>query len=337
MSALRRQEGLTLVEVLLAAGLMLVVMTATIAVFASMERGVHDNQALNVDQLRARVSTDTLVRRLRNAANPDPTPITVAGAGTQVQQPLVRAQAQDLIFRTVRSDGAATTGNPQNVQLYRYCLSQGERRLYAQRLTSTSGIPAAPTTTACPGAGWPADLQQIVAADVSNGERPAFRYLTSPLAGSYTEQDALAAADFPTAIGIRTQLWLDADATRPPGETHLTSRVFLRNQNRPPVAALNVAVTGTRVVLNASTSVDPENGALAYRFADGSFSIPAQSPACNVTTSPALSTCGWGSSAVYTLRPAIGTHSFWVQIRDAGRIVAESARTTVTCTGTICL
>jgi prepilin-type N-terminal cleavage/methylation domain-containing protein len=317
MSRARREGGFTLVELLLAMTLMLVVMTATIAVFATMERGTHDNQTLNDTQEHARVATDTLMRRLRNLANTDT---------TTVQQPLVRAEAQDLVFKTTNADATNAAGA---IELYRYCLSATDQKLYVQRLTSTSGAPAMPSTTACPGTGWPAAGQGVVADHVVNGARPVFLYQVSPTPGTYTEQSSVPSSSFPTDIAIRSQLWLDLDTTRAPLETSLTSRVFLRNQNRPPVAALDLSKYAKTVTFNASASTDPENYALSYRFVDGTTSVPASGTACVVASS---TTCGWGSAATYSFTPSAGTHTFWVQLKDAGGLIVDSTKYTVTCT-----
>jgi prepilin-type N-terminal cleavage/methylation domain-containing protein len=110
------EAGFTFVEVMLAMVLMLVVFAATLTIFTTVERGYRNNQALNVSQSQARQATDTLAARLRNLASPS------NGTSQADQQPLERAEAQDLVFRTVKQDGAPTALNPQNLERYRYCL-----------------------------------------------------------------------------------------------------------------------------------------------------------------------------------------------------------------------
>ena len=141
------QAGFTLVEVLLAMTLMLIVFAATLTIFSSVERGHRNNQRLNDNQMQARVATDALARRLRNLASPS------NGTTTADQQPLERAEPQDLVFRTVKGDGAPTDLNPQNLERYRYCLGS-DKALYEQRETWTGALPPVPPDAACPGAGW---------------------------------------------------------------------------------------------------------------------------------------------------------------------------------------
>ena len=98
MSA-RREDGFSLIELLLAMTLSLLILGATLAVFATAERGHRDNQRQNEAQDQVRFATDSLARRLRNLASP-------TDAGATPQQPIERATSQDLIFRTVNSAGA---------------------------------------------------------------------------------------------------------------------------------------------------------------------------------------------------------------------------------------
>ena len=169
----RSQSGFTLIEVLLAMSLMLIIFAATLAVFTVMERGASTNQKLNENQQQARVAVDKLAKRLRNLASPSDSNVALD------QQPLERANAQDLIFRTVRAKDplvpstGPTVGNPQNLERYRYCLG-GDKKLYEQRQNWTGTIPATPAATACPGPGWTSTRK--VVNNVVNGTRPVFHY-----------------------------------------------------------------------------------------------------------------------------------------------------------------
>jgi prepilin-type N-terminal cleavage/methylation domain-containing protein len=312
--------GFTLIEVLLAMTLMLVILGATLAVFNAMERGNRDNQRLNESQQHARVATDTLAKRLRNLASP-----ANPGASAISQQPLERATAQDLVFRSVNSQGPATTANPQNLERYRYCLGS-DRKLYALRQTWTGAAPTTPADTACPGSGWPE--QRVVAENVVNDARPVFHYQLSPQPGTYSETNTVAAADFATAIALRTTLWVDPDVARRPSETSLETRVFLRNQNRPPIAALDVkATSGAKLTLNASSSDDPEGNPLQYEFFDGGN--PLIDPATGQPLAPS-------PSAVFTYKPSAGAHSLTVRVTDVGNLSATSTARTAFCNSTSC-
>jgi prepilin-type N-terminal cleavage/methylation domain-containing protein len=301
------EAGFTLIEVLLAMSLMLLVFAATLAVFTTMERGESRNQKLNDAQDQARVATDTLARRLRNLASPS------NGVTAGDQQPLELASAQDLVFRTVKSTGTPTAANPQNLERYRYCLGT-DKQLYEMVQTWTGAVPAVPATTTCTATspGW--SSIRVVASNVVNGARAIFNYQGSSTPGTYTDLTSVATADFPTAIALRSTLYIDPDTVNPPGETQLTTRVFLRNQNRPPLPSFTVTTSGKKVTLNASESEDPEGNALSYQFFDNNVALAAAS-----------------TSAVLSVTAAAGTHSYKVTVTDVGYLSVSSDPKTVTC------
>jgi type II secretory pathway component PulJ len=330
----RPEAGFTLVEVLLAMTLSLAVLTATLSVFSTMERNTSANQKVNDAQQHARVGVDALARRLRNLASPaDPDPTVT---GYLPPQPLERAEAQDLVFRTVNSEGGATDSNRQNLERYRYCLDTATKRLYLERQTWTGVAPAMPTATTCgPGDGWPDASRRIAAESVVNGTRPVFKYQVSPTPGTYGERTSIDQSNFPSGIAIRSQLWIDPDTTRPPAATTLNTRVFLRNQNRPPVGVFTVTPTGGfQVVLNASDSVDPEGNPLSYQWLDnGAVVYPDPADPKKYT-----------KRSTYTLtvdKPSgttVATHVFTLKVLDAGGLspTTAPAAQTVTCKQTGC-
>src|SRR5215210_4165598 len=67
---LRRQDGFTLVEVLITCVLMLVVLGATLTTFNSFQRSVSTNERMNTAQDTARNAMDLMARDLRNLASP---------------------------------------------------------------------------------------------------------------------------------------------------------------------------------------------------------------------------------------------------------------------------
>ena len=157
-------------------------------------------------------------------------------------------------------------------------------------------MPARPTDTACPGAGWTQTTR--TATDITNGSRPVFAYQGSPTPGTYSELTSVATADFPTAIALRSTLYLDPDPVNPPGETSLTTRVFLRNQNRPPVATFTATASARKITLNASESDDPEGNRLLYQWFDNGVAMT--DPITGVAREPS-------PNAVYTFTAAAGT------------------------------
>ena len=123
----------------------------------------------------------------------------------------------------------------------------------------------------------------------------------------------------PTTSPIRTELFIDEDTARAPRETTITTRVFLRNQNRPPSAKLTATYSSSDLVtLNASDSLDPENNPLYYRFLDGTTVVQ-----------------DWSQQATFRYRAkTTGSHAFSVIVRDIGGLQTTSNTITVTCAST---
>lgn len=304
----RSQAGYSLVEVLIAMTLMLIVTSATLSVFTTMERKSRDNQRINDHERTVRVATDVLAKRLRNLASPQ-------GSGP-APQALERANATDLMFRTVDSTGTPTATNPENLERYRYCLGTGGK-LYVERQSSAQWTATPPNPTTCgPGDGWPG-TSTVAVQDVVNNARPVFKYQISPVPGTYSEQATVTQSNFPNDIAIRTDLYVDADTANAPKESTISTRVFLRNQNRPPTASISATYSGgSLVTLNGSNSLDPENNPLYFRWLDGGTIVQ-----------------NFSQQATYSFRGAAGSsHTFTLVVRDIGGLQVTSKAITITCT-----
>jgi Tfp pilus assembly protein PilV len=270
VAALRRQDGFTLVEVLITSVLMIVVLGATLTALTSFERNTAVNQRQNTGQDQLRNAMDLMARDLRNLASPT----------VNLPQAVDRAEPSDLIFQSEGRDLPAGSLNQANTTRVRYCVSAAGD-LYRQIQTWTSAsAPGAPADTACPGATWP--TTKIVAEDIVNGARPIFTYNS---------------ANRPEITEVSTSLFVDVNPGTPPVESTLQSSVYLRNQNRAPIAAFSIAATnGSQVVMNASESTDPEEKALFFEwFLDGT-SI--------------------GGDIVRTQVVSPGNHTVWVRVSD---------------------
>ena len=247
MSRFAREEaGFTLVELLLAATLMLVILGATLTTLNAFQSNADTNNRQNDAQEEARRATELLARELRNLASPtDEDPWAIK-----------RAEAHDLIVQSVADVKPTGSSNRRNTQYVRYCYDAPAGRVIRQKFTWTTGTdPDPPTATGCsmtPTA--PPSTQasaEVVAQNVVNSARPLFTYNSS---------DILRISE------IHTSLYVDVNPGRRPAETSLVTTVFLRNQNRAPVARFTAVRSGTSIVLNGSDSEDPEERALYYEW-----------------------------------------------------------------------
>jgi hypothetical protein len=171
------------------------------------------------------------------------------------------------------------------VERVRYCLDSASALWRQVQTWNTSSVPAISSATGCPDSGF--GSQTKVAAEVVNR------------AGSQSRN--LFAYDSATASSIRSitiDIYVDKDTTNPPAEQRLTTSVFLRNQNRAPIAGFSATPTGSRhVLLNGSASSDADGDTLTYTWYDGSTSI------------------GTGAVLDYA-SPTTGSHSFSVKVTD---------------------
>jgi type II secretory pathway pseudopilin PulG len=240
------ERGMTLVEMLMTCILSIVVLGATLSAVETFERNSRTNERVNEAQDNARTALDRMARDLRNLASPI----------RESPDAVDRAGAQDLVFQ---SEGNTVAGglNARNTERVRFCLD-AEGNLWRQIQTWQSATPpAAPTDADCPGddtaASWPWASSAVVASNVVNGEdRPIFTYNAETLR-DITE--------------VSATLWVDVNPTTvQPPETTLQTAVYLRNQNRKPVASFSADVVNLSVVLNASESTDPEEKSMTYTW-----------------------------------------------------------------------
>jgi type II secretory pathway component PulJ len=292
---IRDESGFTLVELLVTCVLMLVVLGATLTALESFQSNAETNVRQNDSQDEARRATDLLARDLRNLASPtDEEPLAIK-----------RAEAQDLIVQSVAEVRPAGSLNQRNTQYVRYCYDAAEREVVRQRLTwTTHEDPPFPTATECSaagGGGWP--ITDAAAQDVVNDGRPLFTYnATDPF--RITE--------------IHTSLYVDVNPGRRPRETSLFTTVFLRNQNRRPVARFSAVRDGTSIVLNGSDSEDPEERALYYEWYDADV--------LDADGRPTMI----GQGIVYVYTPATpGDHSVYLVVKDQADLSSEAPRQTV--------
>lgn len=265
MSRLREEGGFTLPELLIAMTLFLVIVGATLGAFEGFVTRSATNTKLNDVADQARSSMDRMARQLRNLASP-----TNANVHS-----IDRATAYDLVFQTLEA----------TKRRVRYCLDSSDpakstlwRQTQAFALTAVD--PGLPSTGSCPAqvtsGGW-AD-QQVAATHVVNRYNGAGRNVFY-----YTGLGP--DGDTAKITGIRPELFLDLNPTKPPAEISIATADFLRNQNQKPevpdISVVNSPLGSRRFILNGSGASDPEGRTLDYRWYKGTGS-PVNLPACNL-------------------------------------------------------
>jgi hypothetical protein len=260
MSFARAHDGFTAVELLVAMTLGVGLFVATLTVLDAFQRDNRFNVLRNETQDNARFAIDRLARELRNVSAPS---VKEAGA-------LEQAAPYSLTFQTINSTPASKgeiESNVTNAMRVRYCLDDanpGNEILWRQTMHwKTELPPALPTSSDCPDLDvfdW--ERSEELVTNITNrigGQetRPLFVY--GPTGASLTSQ----------ITAVEPTIYTDLNPGGRPGERQITTTIYLRNQNRTPVAAFTATELGKHhVYLNASESLDPNGLALSYRWWD---------------------------------------------------------------------
>jgi len=297
MTGARGEEGFSLIELLMAMAIVTVVVMATISAFVAFHKNERVNRLANESQDQARLTLERLSSQLRNLASPtDFSPESVE-----------KAEPFDLVFLTVDAVKPVGSLNARNIKRVRYCVGPvvgGKAPLIRQQQTwQVVDPPPSYSTASCTssaGGGW--EKTQVVASDVVNTDVsppvPIFKYTPGP-------------APLEDVSAIRADLTVDVNPGKSPAAVSLGTGVFLRNQNRKPVASCTTPIyagTGTQVALNGSGSEDPEGFNLKeYRwFVDGREALD-----------PPVPPDATGVVAIWNGTPGT-THSFVLEVLDQG-------------------
>ena len=256
MTRISQESGFSLIELLVGITLSLIVFGGVLTLLDTFQSDAQIGQSRNENQDNARSAIDRLSRNLRNVAAPS------AGSAGALEQ----GGPYDIVFQTVASDQTFGGQNASNQERVRYCLdasNPSNENLWLQTQTwTTSSAPAIPDISNCPSSSWPTQYQ--IASHITNlidaqNPRPLLTY--APLSANSTAQ----------INGVETDLFLDPNPGKRPGETEIKTTVFLRNSNAPPTSSFTVSQVNGHVMLDGSGSSDPNGQALSYQWSvDGS-------------------------------------------------------------------
>jgi prepilin-type N-terminal cleavage/methylation domain-containing protein len=301
VSGPRTQAGFALTELIVSMAIVSVVMMATLSAFASFHKNERQNRLHNESTDMARLAMERMTAQLRNLAGPN----------DNVPESVEKAQPFDLVFLTVDPVKPVGSLNARNIKRVRYCVgaASGGRAplIRMEQEWQVQDKPPAFSTTSCVDdgvGGW--EITAVVANDVVNTTQAT----PTPV---FTYRPAASPLDEITAI--RADVSVDVSPNERPEAVTLGSGVFLRNQNRKPIAECTALPTGNglQVALNGSASEDPEG----FNLKTYAWSVNGL-PINSIT----------GVVGVWTATSP-GTYTFTIDVEDQGNLSATNTCTAV--------
>jgi len=308
MSALRRQDGFTLVELLVAMMMALIVFGATLTLLDSYLRQSSAATKRLDAQDQARLAVDRIVRDLRNVSSPLTTP-----------KLLERATPYDVVFQTI---GTPSGGNVSGIERVRYCIPQdssagtaSQEELVTQTQTWTTSTPAAnpwtsdpSQTIACPDLTFAPAPSQPVYAVLAPSVMNRYQQTSSYPVFSFNDgldSNSVTATDLPQISTIQINLRVNPTPSLSGATTQIQSSAYLRNKQHAPVAQFTYTATGSGgVILNAGQSYSPDNEQLSYAWA------------CTSSPCPAAGALSITSNGLVSWRPGAGTYTVALTVTD---------------------
>ena len=301
MTRAAREDGFTLVEVLIGMVLTVIVFGATLTVLDAFSNQYGQAQKRLSAQDSARLGVDRIVRQLRNIASPVTTP-----------KLLERATPNDIVFQTVGTPSGGSSGNTTGTERVRYCLapdtspgSAGTKALYAEtQQWSTSTPPASPwssdPTAAIPCPDSPSGVTTTVAARaLTNNSSPSQSVFCFNNTCGYP-------SDLSQVFTVQINLFVNPTPTFTKAEVQISSAAFLRNQPRPPVPTFSPTYTGKGgVLLNGGASYSPDGEDLSYSW--------ACTASCSAAQAAGLSDADTG---LVDWQPGAGTYTVTLTVTD---------------------
>jgi prepilin-type N-terminal cleavage/methylation domain-containing protein len=248
---MRREDGFTLPEVLVAMTIMMIVMLATLVTLDQFFFNAKKTERQNDAQDLARNSLDQIANRMRNDG--------AAAADQSIG--IDKIGAYDVVFQVTAKTKPAGSANTTNTQRERYCLDSSvptNEKIWRQTQTwTTAATPAIASTASCPDPAW-------------TTQRVMLDHITNRNGGQNRSVWTANGADAAHTSSMRMQVFVDVDPNQPPTEQPLSTTIAFRNLNQPPIAQFSWTPSANgSIALNASGTYDPENDRVTYTWLDG--------------------------------------------------------------------
>jgi len=327
------ESGFTLVEVLIAATLMIIVLGATLGSFNNFTSTASRTFNFNDEQDQVRTTLEQVIRQVRNLANP------TTGSSSATSTTIAYADDYRIVFQT--SDPAKqwvsycldTTNSPASSTRGQIIYQTSTKNTLAPSfVNSNMSGPECPSTDSTD---W---LTQKVVGDfvtnkATSPTRPLFTYYQHAATPLMTTPVALSDTSKIVRVSMSVFMKLNPNANKPPAEVELDSAAWMRNQNQPPTAAFTAKLGGSTYTLDGGDSTDPEQRTLLYDWylAPSSTStqpVASQLPSCSADTpvfnAPYTSFSCLGTTVVVPNRSIPSGNYVFLRVTDPGGLQAIS-------------